>query len=85
MKKAYHADVTLEKQLGTSTSVEAELKRLREENHQPRLDREISKKGHGLLCQCKEVRYRFILEHAALWRVEAQCRVLEVSRTGYSK
>ena len=31
------------------------------------------------------MRYRFILEHAAVWPVEAQCRVLEVSRAGYYK
>ena len=31
------------------------------------------------------MRYRFILEHKALWPVEVQCRVLEVSRAGYYK
>jgi len=31
------------------------------------------------------VRYRFILEHAVVWPVEVQCRMLEVSRAGYYK
>lgn len=31
------------------------------------------------------MRYRFILEHKVLWPVEAQRRVLEVSRAGYYK
>lgn len=44
-KKAFQADGTLEKQLGSSTSVEAELKRLREENRQLRMEREILKKA----------------------------------------
>ena len=40
-KKAFQADGTLEKQLSSSTSVEAELKRLREENRQLRMEREV--------------------------------------------
>ena len=40
-KKAFQTDGTLEKQLGSNTSVEAELKRLREENRQLRMEREI--------------------------------------------
>ncbi|MFM7593602.1 MAG: hypothetical protein ACKO85_17590, partial [Isosphaeraceae bacterium] len=43
------------------------------------------KKSHGLLCQGTEVKYRFILEHKAFWPIEIQCRVLEVSRSGYYK
>jgi len=44
-KRAFQADGTLENQLGSSTSVEAELKRLREENRQLRMEREILKKA----------------------------------------
>ena len=44
-KQAFQADGTLEKQLESSTSVEAELKRLREENRQLRMEREILKKA----------------------------------------
>jgi len=44
-KKAFQADGTLEKHLGSSTSVEAELKRLREENRQLRMERDLLKKA----------------------------------------
>ena len=44
-KKAFQADGTLEKQLSSSSSVEAELKRLREENRQLRMEREVLKKA----------------------------------------
>jgi len=44
-KRAFQADGTLEAHLESSTSVEAELKRLREENRQLRMEREILKKA----------------------------------------
>ena len=44
-KRAFQADGTLEKHLGSSTSVEAELKRLREENRQLRMERDLLKKA----------------------------------------
>lgn len=44
-KETFQADGTLEKQLESSSSVEAELKRLREENRQLRIEREILKKA----------------------------------------
>ena len=44
-KRAFLADGTLEKQVESSTSVEAELKRLREENRQLRMERDLLKKA----------------------------------------
>ena len=43
-KRDFQYDGTLEKQPGQNTSIEAELKRLREENRQLRMEREILKK-----------------------------------------
>ena len=43
-KREFHYDGTLVNNLNQSTSIEAELKRLREENRQLRMEREILKK-----------------------------------------
>ena len=43
-KRAFQYDGTLEKQHGQNTSIEAELKRLREENRQLKMERDILKK-----------------------------------------
>jgi len=44
-KKAFEADGTLSKQVEQSSSIEAELKRLREENRQLKMERDILKKA----------------------------------------
>src|SRR5262249_992652 len=41
------------------------------------------KKSDGLLRQGVAMRYRFIQKHRGIWPIEVQCRVLEVSRSGY--
>jgi transposase len=43
-KRDFQYDGTLEKQPGQNTSIEAELKRLREENRQLKMERDILKK-----------------------------------------
>lgn len=44
-RKAFEADGTLQKEIEDSPSVEAELKRLREENRQLKMERDILKKA----------------------------------------
>jgi len=44
-KRDFQYDGTLEKQHGQNTSIEAELKRLREENRQLKMERDILKKA----------------------------------------
>ncbi|WP_339910567.1 IS3 family transposase [Symmachiella dynata] len=60
-----------------------ELKRLRAEVKRLRMERDIPKKSGGLLCQRKELRFQFILEHLACWPVVLMCRVLHVSTSGF--
>ncbi len=40
-------------------------------------------KSHGLHCQGKFMRYRFIDAHKKVWPVTLMCGVLTVSRSGY--
>jgi len=65
------------------TALEAECRRLREENVRLRMEREILKKSDGLLREGVEMRYRFIDDHRDCWPVAIQCDVLDVSRSGY--
>lgn len=44
-RKAFEADGTLAAEIQNSTAIEAELKRLREENRQLRMEKEILKKA----------------------------------------
>ncbi|WP_205246121.1 IS3-like element ISEam1 family transposase [Erwinia amylovora] len=54
----------------------AQLKRTEEE-------RDILKKGRAVLCKGARLKYRFINEHRAVWRVMTMCRVLNVARAGF--
>ncbi|MCL1107918.1 IS3 family transposase [Shewanella algicola] len=60
-----------------------ELKRLRKENKELRMEKEIPKKGKRLLCERNEVRYRFIKKHSNQFPVALLCRVMCVSKSGY--
>ncbi|RYZ12768.1 MAG: IS3 family transposase, partial [Myxococcaceae bacterium] len=69
---------------GALTTVEREeLSRLRKENRELRMEREIPKKRGGLLREGDEVKFAFIDAKKALYPVAVLCRHLGVSRSGY--
>ena len=68
---------------GTLSPQQAELCRLRQENHRLKMERDILKKGDGLLCQRNVVKYVFIIQHKKAWPVDPMCRVLGVSRNAW--
>ncbi|WP_233597565.1 MULTISPECIES: IS3 family transposase [Corallococcus] len=69
---------------GALTTVEREeLARLRKENRELRMEREILKNGGGLLREGDEVKFTFIHAEKALYPVAVLCRHLGVSRSGY--
>jgi hypothetical protein len=51
-----------------------EIRRLRRENQQLKLEREILKKGGGLLHERVELRYRFIAQERKAYPVRLMCR-----------
>ena len=63
-------------------SVQAELRRLREENRRLLMERDL-KKSDGLLRQGAAMRYAFIHQHRKELPWACMCRVLEVCRSGY--
>ncbi|MGH1432705.1 MAG: IS3 family transposase [Neptuniibacter sp.] len=60
-----------------------ELKRLRKENKELRMEKEILKKASGLLRERNEVKYRFVQRQAAIYPVRVLCRVMRVSSSAY--
>ncbi len=72
---------------GPTSEELAELKRLRRENKQLRVEREILAKAAAWFareteCGAVEV-YRFVRAHQAMYPIATMCRVLEVSTSGY--
>ncbi|WP_444933562.1 IS3 family transposase [Microbulbifer sp. JTAC008] len=61
----------------------AELERLRCENKQLRMEKEIPKKGQRLLCERNEIKYSFIEKQQGSFPVRVLCRVMQVSKSGY--
>jgi transposase InsO family protein len=64
---------------------QAELARLKRDN--ARLEEEVTflKKGGGVLCETVPVRYAMIQQHEQEFSVGLMCRLLSVSRRGYSQ
>ncbi|NDJ15372.1 MAG: IS3 family transposase [Acidobacteriia bacterium] len=60
-----------------------EMTRLRAELAKTRMERDILKKSGGVFCERVAVRYAFIERHEKVWPITVQCRVLEVSASGY--
>ncbi|WP_345328554.1 IS3 family transposase [Novipirellula rosea] len=82
-KKSFDEDGTFQVEGIGSQSIEAELKRLREENRQLKMERDIFKKSDGVLCQRKQLRLTFIDKHRDQWPIAVLCRTLEVTRAAY--
>ena len=59
-----------------------ELKRLRRENALLKEERDIFKKGGGVLCKKQSVKYAWMQQQTE-FGIRAMCRVLQVSRSGY--
>ncbi|MFC3200874.1 IS3 family transposase [Alteromonas oceani] len=68
---------------GKLTPEQEEIRRLREENKRLKMEKEIPKKGDGLLCQRNQVKYGFITQHKKTWPISLMCQVLGVSRHNY--
>ncbi|MBJ2131144.1 IS3 family transposase [Alteromonas sp. IB21] len=68
---------------GKLTPEQEEIRRLREENKRLKMEKEIPKKGDGLLCQRNQVKYGFITQHKKTWPISLMCQVLGVSRRNY--
>ena len=60
-----------------------ELRRLKSELRRVTEERDILKKGRGVLCQAVRVKYAFIRNHEQEFRVRSMCRVLGVHHSGY--
>ena len=63
---------------------DAELRRLREKVRKLLMERDIFKKGDGLLRERVELRYPFIEAEKAVYPVKVLCHVTQVSRSGFS-
>nr|WP_165253776.1 IS3 family transposase [Paludisphaera soli] len=68
---------------GNPPALEEELRRLRAEVKRLTMERDVLKKGDGLLRQGVVMRYDFVERHRGRWPVRLMCRVLRVSAGGY--
>ncbi|MCF1458689.1 MAG: IS3 family transposase, partial [Shewanella sp.] len=68
---------------GKMTPEQEVIRRLKEENKRLQMERDILKKGDGILCSRNEVKYSFITRHKNAYPISLQCQVLGVSRNGY--
>ena len=64
------------------TAEQMEIARLKAELSRVRMERDILKK-RGILREGVAVRYAFIERHRGAWPIVVQCRVLQVSASGY--
>ncbi|MGP4120906.1 IS3 family transposase [Psychrobacter aquimaris] len=60
-----------------------EIKQLKRQLKVAEEEREIPKKGHGVLCQAQLVRYAFIKDNQPLFSIGSMCRVLNVKPSSY--
>ncbi|REL25696.1 IS3 family transposase [Thalassotalea euphylliae] len=61
----------------------AELKRLRKEVKELKVEKENLKKGKRLLCERNEVKYEFVKANSQAHDVRKMCAVMQVSRSAY--
>jgi transposase-like protein len=55
-------------------SKDSELERLRAENRQLKMERDILKKSHCLLREGKRLRFEFVAQNSHRWKVSTMCR-----------
>ncbi|WP_110815838.1 IS3 family transposase [Pseudoroseicyclus aestuarii] len=60
-----------------------EIDRLRKEVAKLKAERDIPKKGRGLLREGSDMRFAFIAKHRSIWPVAWLCEALDVSRSGF--
>ncbi|WP_156916121.1 IS3 family transposase [Psychromonas arctica] len=60
-----------------------EIRKLKAQVKRLEMEREILKKGDGLLCQRNEVKYTFIAENKKIWPVILMCHVLGAKNNNY--
>ncbi|WP_461496357.1 IS3 family transposase [Pyruvatibacter sp.] len=65
------------------SDLEREITELRKENRMLREEREVLKKGHGVLCGEKQMRFAFVEEHRNDIPVNRLCEIMDVSPRGY--
>ncbi|MEC5293370.1 MULTISPECIES: IS3 family transposase [unclassified Aurantimonas] len=65
------------------TTEQMEIARLKAELSRVRMERDIPKKSDGILREGVAVRYAFVERHRGIWPIAVQCRVLQVSASGY--
>jgi transposase len=72
---------------GLTIAEREELSRLRHENRQLRLEREILSKAGGLVCsgdECDPAEgFRFVSDHQAMYPIATMCRLMGVSPSGW--
>ncbi|MAE75776.1 MAG: IS3 family transposase [Planctomycetes bacterium] len=68
---------------GKQNEFEEENRRLRRELAIARQEREILKKGGGLLRERQELKFQFVGDHREIFEVGLMCKTLEVSRSGF--
>lgn len=81
-QRKFAAEATEEQDLTEEERME--LARLRTENKRLRMERDILKKSNGLLREREALRFEFIEQHCEEWPITVMCKVLEVSRSGFS-
>ena len=64
------------------TAEQMEIARLKAELSRVRMERDILK-SDGILREGGAVRYAFVERHRGIWPIVVQCRVLQVSASGY--
>ena len=68
---------------GLNAEERSERLRLRRENHQLRMEKEILKKASAFFCAGNEVKYRFIQQLPKPYPTRLACRVMKVSHSAY--
>ncbi|MGI2106527.1 MULTISPECIES: IS3 family transposase [unclassified Shewanella] len=68
---------------GKLTPEQEEIRKLKAQVKRLEMEREILKKGDGLLCQRNEIKYAFIAQNKKIWPVILMCHVLGVKNNNY--
>ncbi|WP_126312673.1 IS3 family transposase [Delftia acidovorans] len=68
---------------GKQKAQDAEIARLHKEVAKLKMERDIVKKGRGLLREGVDVKFGFVAKHRGAWPVNLMCEALGVSRGGF--